>query len=460
MDELRIQVKYILRNDGTAEWLTNDSVILLRGEAGVEFLTDGSIKMKVGDGVRTWAELPYIGGSGSDNHVFEVIPNSNESHTEAITRVVGNVELHTGDIAIVKDILLTNADGDINSYSAYVYDTDKANWVAMSGNYNAKNIYFDQNLLFTYGFGKYTPDAVTGSVTIPVADKKMSLYDMFMDSHSTEKNPDIIEPSITSFTASPNVTKEVGTTYDLPSATLKVSTGSYQYGSTIDQKSTGTGIVFSSMKITNDKTADEFTSVDSNNELTGTIASANLSDRTVTDDQIKFTFNATAVYPDAPRYPVTNLGNEYVGDDGSKKNITGKTLTKSATATINGFRPYFYGILNDTDALTSEKVRALTKGTGNDGGNYNSAKTIKININGTTTAKRIAVLIPSSSNRVGITKVMKTDGLATEITGSYVKTAKAVQVADAAGNNPVDYDAYIYQPASIDPAEVHEISLG
>ena len=180
----------------------------------------------------------------------------------------------------------------------------------------------------------------------------------------------------------------------------------------------------------------------------------------MTDDQIKFTFTATAVYPDAPRYPVTNIGNEYLGDDGSKKNITGNTLTKTATATINGFRPYFYGILEDTDALTSAKVRALTKGNGTDGGNYNGAKTLTVKIDGLTTAKRVVVLIPHSSTRSGITKVMKTDGLATEITGSYVKTENAVQVADAAGNNPVGYDAYIYQPASIDPAEVHEISMG
>jgi hypothetical protein len=45
----------ILRNDLTANWLANSSVILKRGEVGIEFLADGKVKMKIGDGEKTWA---------------------------------------------------------------------------------------------------------------------------------------------------------------------------------------------------------------------------------------------------------------------------------------------------------------------------------------------------------------------------------------------------------------------
>lgn len=52
----------ILRNDTSANWLTNAAVILQRGEAGLEFLESGSVKMKIGDGLRAWSDLPYFGG--------------------------------------------------------------------------------------------------------------------------------------------------------------------------------------------------------------------------------------------------------------------------------------------------------------------------------------------------------------------------------------------------------------
>ena len=52
----------VLRNDSSANWLTNAASILHRGEVGLEFLESGKVKMKIGDGIRAWAMLPYFGG--------------------------------------------------------------------------------------------------------------------------------------------------------------------------------------------------------------------------------------------------------------------------------------------------------------------------------------------------------------------------------------------------------------
>lgn len=49
-----LNARIVLRNDSTANWLANSSQVLLKGEVGIEFLTDGTVKMKVGDGTRTW----------------------------------------------------------------------------------------------------------------------------------------------------------------------------------------------------------------------------------------------------------------------------------------------------------------------------------------------------------------------------------------------------------------------
>lgn len=58
MAELRTRI--VLRNDSTANWLAHESEVLLKGEVGLEFLADGQVKMKIGDGFKGWSELPYF----------------------------------------------------------------------------------------------------------------------------------------------------------------------------------------------------------------------------------------------------------------------------------------------------------------------------------------------------------------------------------------------------------------
>lgn len=71
-----------LRNDSTANWQINSSAVLLKGEVGVEFPDIGAPKLKVGDGVSTWENLPYVGAM-SDSSITSVDENAftvNESN--------------------------------------------------------------------------------------------------------------------------------------------------------------------------------------------------------------------------------------------------------------------------------------------------------------------------------------------------------------------------------------------
>lgn len=79
--------------------------------------------------------------------------------------MVGENTLHAGDMAVVKTLL---AEGKY-SHTGYVYNGSA--WAAMDGNYNAENVYFDEDMLFTYKFGKY--ELVNGNVTIPSAGKNL-----------------------------------------------------------------------------------------------------------------------------------------------------------------------------------------------------------------------------------------------------------------------------------------------
>lgn len=54
-----LNTRIVLRHDTSANWEANSSVVLLKGEVGLEFMPDGKVKMKVGDGVTTWADLAY-----------------------------------------------------------------------------------------------------------------------------------------------------------------------------------------------------------------------------------------------------------------------------------------------------------------------------------------------------------------------------------------------------------------
>ena len=58
----QLNTRIVLRNDSHANW--NDQ-ILLKGEVGLDFLENGKVKMKVGDGVKPWNELEYFGGENS-----------------------------------------------------------------------------------------------------------------------------------------------------------------------------------------------------------------------------------------------------------------------------------------------------------------------------------------------------------------------------------------------------------
>lgn len=60
-----INTRISLRNATTDEW-AQSTLVLLKGEVALENTTSGDVKVKVGDGVKTFAQLPYITMSVSE----------------------------------------------------------------------------------------------------------------------------------------------------------------------------------------------------------------------------------------------------------------------------------------------------------------------------------------------------------------------------------------------------------
>lgn len=119
------------KRDTSANWVSKDPV-LLDGELIIVDTASGEIRFKVGDGTSKWSELNFIGGDEAKN--FVVTPNEGESDIDAIIRVVGATELHSGDTAIVKHVITD----DKISYTVYVYDSDKWELLGDEGSYALK----------------------------------------------------------------------------------------------------------------------------------------------------------------------------------------------------------------------------------------------------------------------------------------------------------------------------------
>lgn len=333
----------ILRNDLTANWLANSSVILNRGEVGIEFLADGKVKMKIGDGEKTWAQLSYFGGESSK--YYEAVPKVDENgaveiHLDAIARVVNGAALSAGDIAVVKE---TFAPGK-TQYTAYVYDGDATTWKAMDGNYSADNVYTAEDLTLAGNFttvGNYEKGKVIAAGT--------SLQDVLSGMLQQELYPTANDKPSASISVSGG-SGEVGSSYTLPTATLTITdVGSYEYG---DKE---TGITFAIGDVTlnqgsNSKTNDAIMAKGSTLKLQATDT-----ETLYTDAAKSYTFTATASYEQSPKIPVTNLGNPYE----DARIPAGNVSIADKTVTFSGYR---YAFAGGTTAATldSAVVRSMS----------------------------------------------------------------------------------------------------
>jgi hypothetical protein len=106
----------------------------------------------------------------------------------------------SGDIIIIKDLIGNNK----WQHTAYVFETN--DWYAMDGNYNAENVYFDEDLITTTEVGNVT--LTNGHAVIAAAGK--NLKEVFDSIFVQEKNPEVINPSIV-LTFTNNGAYEVGT---------------------------------------------------------------------------------------------------------------------------------------------------------------------------------------------------------------------------------------------------------
>lgn len=407
MAEKTLKTRIQLRNDSSANWEANKTVVLKSGEIGIETDTN---KMKIGNGTTPYGELKYFGGEAALN--FDVIPEGEETDVEAIARVVASAEIHAGDTAIVKRPI---GDSAKVSYTAYVYDGE---WKAMDGNYRADNVYFDDDITYTVAIG--TLAKPSGSAKFSAKGKNVE--QVLSALMAQEANPSKTNPAVSFSSQIGFGTYEIGTKKNL-NYTAALSAGSYTYGP-------ATGITAQTWSVSCTGVDEKKTTATGTFE--GIVAEANT--KTVT---------AVATYNDGA-IPVTNLGNAYAAGQ-----IKAGSASKASNE-FKGVRYMFWGPMTTDAALDSATIRALAKsqptGTG-------ALTTFGAGAG----AKKVVVAVPSDRK---ITKVIMPSALNADVTALFVKQSTQVDVEGANGYASAKYNVYVYQPASIDAGETYTVTIG
>ena len=427
----KLNTRIVLRNDSTANWLANKDQILLKGEVGIEFLTNGKVKMKIGDNEHTRDQLPYFGGD--ECRVTEVEVAKGASHIDAINSAVTNVTLNKGDIAIVKEAViaadkLTTGVTQKYQYTAYVYGETAtgAAWKAMDGNYNAENVYFADDMLITQKVGYC--DITNGQGTIP--SKGKNLTQVFETLYVKEANPSTTQPSV-SFNSVTSGRYEAGTKVT-PSWNASFSKGFYSYGP-------DTGLT-PTWEITD-------TSGHSATTATGSFAELQVTDST------SYTITAKATYSDGT-IPVTNKGNSYASGQikaGSKSKTSGA---------ITGARKAFYGAFVTPISLDGSSIRTNCTAKWHDD---------DVNKNSYCSGDGYTLDIPEGCTQVVvclkdkvITAVHDVAAYGTNIQANNVFKLQEIgsSIAGANSYSPVTYNTYVYSVPGGLGKNTYHITIG
>lgn len=424
-----LKTKIVLRNDTAENWLKANPV-LLAGEMGVEVDTG---LIKIGNGTSTWHALEYA------NNKFEGTIPSAATHYEGtatlledgvtyetdeavIERVLNGTAAQPDDVFVVRRLIADEK----YSHTAYIFNGNA--WAAMDGNYNANNIYFDEDFITTADIGVV-------KVGDTIAAEGKNLTTVLKSILSERKYPEAIAPTAEIKFLNENLIYEVGTEVT-PTYRATLTPGSYTYGP-------DTGIYAQSWTVIDNQqnpvtlTTDEgaFPTI-----VLGESANGNIN---------AYSVAATATYNEGAM-PLDNLGEEYAA-----ARIPAGSASAVTSALIKGYRNYFYGCLTTSsteEPLTSDIIRGLIAG-----GAYDAEKTLTINA-GAFGAKRVVIAYPANVEREGLKEASLVSSMGIDITENYVKQSN-VEVEGANGYAAIPYHIYVYEPALLGADEVHHIIL-
>ena len=435
-----ITTRISLRNDVLSAW-QNSSVKLNQGEVALARLSgelSDRYEMRIGVGNKTWNELSDGGIQIPAENVTgltEAIAQLSTSYyeTDDIAKLSDTASYVNGDIAVQKvDIDLSGH----QEYTAYRWNGATSAWNALDGNYSADNVFFPNDMTMTYAFGKYTVPS-SGSYTLSCAGKSVAavINDAYAETKSSSKTSPSFTYTLDGYTAN----KEVGETYTIPKATLKM-TGVGSYDQYSPQPATGISVAIGDASVTSPEKGTKTNS--SAMVKNSTLATdAGTESHTYTLTATSYTYSASASYTQGA-IPKNNIG----GDDPDNRIPAGSYSETNLKATFTGQRHYFWGYKTDgnelnTSSLTSAQIRALGNNSATMLSAASSASAANLSVPANT--KQIIFAAPHDALKKSIAVYNKSSlNAKVDFDNNNARVQNAVQVEGANGYAAAGYDVW------------------
>ena len=224
-----------------------------------------------------------------------------------VTNLDSITGMKEGDTAIVKVSIKDGETEDktIYSHTAYIYD--EGSWKALDGNYNADNVYIDEDITFAGDWTKVGNVAIDSTIKT----KGMSLSTLLTTIFTQELDGAAKTNPYYEVTRSGNTaTVEAGATFNPKFTISKIETGAYTYGSNAPD-GVSTGVTFTDFTGTASGGVTE--TIDASSDaVNGTITFTSVT----AEDGKSYTYKVSATRNAAQYVAVTNLGSDTkVGSD-------------------------------------------------------------------------------------------------------------------------------------------------
>ena len=354
-----------------------------------------------------------------------------------VTNLDSITGMKEGDTAIVKVSIKDGETEDktIYSHTAYIYD--EGAWKALDGNYNADNVYIDEDITFAGDWTKVGNVAIDSTIKT----KGMSLSTLLTTIFTQELDGAAKTNPYYEVTRSGNTaTVEAGATFNPKFTISKIETGAYTYGSNAPD-GVSTGVTFT-----------DFTGTASGGVTETIDASSDAVNGTVTftsvtaEDGKSYTYKISATRNAAQYVAVTNLGSATkVGSDTTPGYSFAAASNVSPSAngsfTVTGDRYTWYGDVTtaesstwNPEALTATQVKSLANKQWTDVTGINK-KTFN------TREGMIKMFICAPSGKYSSISLTQKSP---ELTITLTKATNKVTVPGAGTDAGVEYDVFYY----------------
>lgn len=361
----KVNTRVVLKNDELSNWLSSTSIDLKKGELAFAKMENGKYELRIGQdgkydaGAQLQLSASQIVGLETklndvtvSNYAGETTLDPQTATAEAILAEANRISGKTADDYKVGDsLVLREKIGETGKFQHAAYVWNGTAWEAMDGTYNADSVYFKDDYVFVGDYdrvGNITKNDSYSTAGKSVQEVMMKVFTKELSSTATKPTFDL--------TVASHTDGEIGTTYTVPVATLKMTgVGSYTYAPTNANCSVEIGDATVSCLATGytSLTASNATAMKLNSTVATAAGTANA--ETYLSTAATYNYKAEATYTDGVM-PKTNLGAEQPSTQ-----IKSEKVTKTASATYTGKWPCYYAFT----ASPKDAPTAITANNGN-----------------------------------------------------------------------------------------------